>query len=219
MTDQRLARAAPRVRAFTRRGFTTGVASAWALAANSAVYGVIFGALAAQARFDLPVAAAMSALVYAGGAQVASLQIWANPIPFVAVWAATLAGDARYILRSASLRARRARASPARIYGTLFTLSDGGWALTLRRWQNGAIDGGFLLGTGVAQYPAWVGGTVLGHVLGNRIGSPAAYGLDFIFPAFFAAMAAGLWTKRSDVGPVVAGARAALLARRLLSGH
>src|SRR5262249_47273789 len=77
---------------------------------------------------------------------------------------------------------------------------------------------GFLLGTGVAQYPAWVGGTVLGHVLGNRIGSPAAYGLDFIFPAFFAAIAAGLWTKRSDVGPVVAGSCAALAAARPLCG-
>ena len=205
--------------AFTWRGVRSGLAAAGPMVAGSAIYGLIFGALAAQAGFDLLVAAAMSAIVYAGGAQVASLQIWANPIPLLAIWATTFAVNARYILQSASLRPWLNGAKPLRTYASLFTLSDAGWVLALRRWQTEPADGGFLFGTGVAQYLPWVGGTVAGHVVGNRIGSPETFGLDFIFPAFFAAMAAGMWRKRGDIGPIVVGAGAALLAERWIAGH
>jgi 4-azaleucine resistance transporter AzlC len=214
MRDQALMPSA----AFTWSGVRSGFVAAGAMAANSGVYGLIFGALAAQAGFDLAVAAAMSAIVYAGGAQVASLQIWTNPIPLLAVWATTFAVNARYILQSASLRPWLGRGKPLRTYASLFTLSDAGWALALRRWQTEPADGGFLFGTGAAQYLPWVLGTVVGHIAGNRIGSPETYGLDFIFPAFFAAMAAGMWRKRSDLGPIAVGAGAALLAERWIPG-
>jgi len=215
MRDQPLAQPA----AFTWSGVRAGVAAAGAMAANSLVYGIIFGALAAQAGFDLVVAAAMSAIVYAGGAQVASLQIWANPLPLVAVWATTFAVNARYILQSASLRPWLQGSKPGRTYASLFTLSDAGWALALRRWQSEPADGGFLFGTGAAQYLPWVAGTAAGHVVGNRIGSPETFGLDVAFAAFFAAMAAGMWRKKSDIGPIVVGAVAALLAERWIAGH
>lgn len=204
---------------FTWGGVRAGAAAAGAMAANSAVGGVIFGALSAQAGFDLAVAAAMSALVYAAGAQVASLQIWANPIPFAAVWATSFAVNARYILLSASLRPWLEGSPPARTYASLFALSDASWAMALHRWRSERPDGGFLFGTGIAQYFPWVCGTAAGHILGNRIGAPEAFGLDFIFPAFFAAMAAAMWKKRSDIGPVAVGAGAALLAERVVAGH
>lgn len=205
--------------AFTWGGVRKGAAAGGAMAANAAVYGVIFGALAAQAGFDLLVAAAMSALVYAGGAQVASLQIWASPIPLAAVWATSFAVNARYILQSASLRPWLRGSPPARTYASLFTLSDAGWAMSLHRWRSERPDAGFLFGTGVVQYLPWVGGTAAEHVLGNRIGSPESWGLDFIFPAFFAAMAAVMWKRRSELGPIVAGGGAALIAERFLAGH
>jgi 4-azaleucine resistance transporter AzlC len=202
----------------TWNGMRRGVAAAGAMAANSGVYGLIFGALAAQAGFDLLVAAAMSAIVYAGGAQVASLQIWANPIPLLAVWATTFAVNARYILQSASLRPWLGGGKPLPTYASLFALSDASWVLALKRWQTEPADGGFLFGAGAAQYLPWVGGTAAGHIVGNRIGSPELYGLDFIFPAFFAAMAAGMWKTRGDLGPIVVGAGTALLAERWLPG-
>lgn len=205
--------------AFTWAGVKRGVVAGGAMVAGSAVYGVIFGALAAQAGFDLLVATAMSALVYAGGAQVASLQIWANPIPFAAVWATSFAVNARYILQSASLRPWLRGGPPVRTYASLFTLSDAGWVLALHRWRSERPDAGFLFGTGAVQYLPWVGGTAAGHVLGNRIGAPETWGLDFIFPAFFAAMAAVMWKRRSDIGPIVVGAGAALVAERFVAGH
>jgi 4-azaleucine resistance transporter AzlC len=204
---------------FTFRGFRDGIGDSAVLAASSIVYGLIFGALAAQAGFDLLTAGTMSALVYAGGAQVACLQLWAAPLPVVAVLATTLAVNARYILLSAALRPWLARGRGIAIYGSLFTLSDGGWALSIRRWQSGPVDGAYLLGTGLAQYPLWLGATVIGHVIGNSIGSPEAWGLDFFVPAFFAAMAAGLWRRRRDLGPVLSAGIVAFVAVRLMPGH
>ncbi len=211
--------AAVRCATFTWGGVRRGVAAGSALVAGSLVYGVIFGALAAQAGFDLLVAAAMSALVYAGGAQVASLQIWANPIPLAAVWATSFAVNARYILQSASLRPWLRGGPPVRTYASLFTLSDAGWVMALHRWRSERPDAGFLFGTGAVQYLPWVGGTAAGHVIGNRIGAPEVWGLDFIFPAFFAAMAAVMWKRRSDLGPILVGAAAALVAERFVAGH
>ncbi len=203
---------------FTWSGVWRGMVAASGMSVNSVIYGMIFGALAVQAGFDIVVATVMSAIVYAGGAQVASLQIWANPIPFAAIWATSFAVNARYILQSASLRPHLGGTAPLKMYPSLFTLSDAGWALAMRLWRSEPADAGFLFGTGVAQYFPWVAGTALGHVIGNRIGSPETYGLDFIFAAFFAAMAAGLWRRKSDIGPIVVGAGAVLVAERFMPG-
>ena len=129
---------------FTWRGVQAGATAGVPLAANAGIYGIVFGALAAQTGIELVPAVVMSVIVCAGGAQVAILPIWANPIPFVAVWATTFAVNARYILQSASLRPWLSGTGPLPLYGTLFTLSDGSWALSIRRWQNAPIDGGFL---------------------------------------------------------------------------
>ena len=44
-----------------------------------------------------------------------------------------------------------------------------------------------LLGSTLAQYPAWVLGTIAGVLAGGVITDPGALGLDAIFPAFFLA--------------------------------
>ena len=62
-------------------------------------------------------------------------------------------------------------------------LVDASWALAIR--GGGRFDIEFLLGSTLAQYPAWVGGTVLGALAGGALGDPRSLGLDAIFPAFF----------------------------------
>jgi predicted branched-subunit amino acid permease len=62
-------------------------------------------------------------------------------------------------------------------------LVDASWALANR--GGGRFDIDFLLGSTLAQYPAWVGGTALGALAGGLVGNPRTLGLDAIFPAFF----------------------------------
>jgi predicted branched-subunit amino acid permease len=62
-------------------------------------------------------------------------------------------------------------------------LVDASWALANR--GGGRFDVEFLLGSTMAQYPAWVGGTIIGALAGGALGNPRSLGLDAIFPAFF----------------------------------
>jgi predicted branched-subunit amino acid permease len=63
---------------------------------------------------------------------------------------------------------------------------DASWALASR--GGGRFDRNLLLGATIAQYPAWVLGTVLGVLFGDAIGDPRDLGLNAIFPAFFLAL-------------------------------
>jgi predicted branched-subunit amino acid permease len=62
-------------------------------------------------------------------------------------------------------------------------LLDASWALA--NLGEGRFDTEFLIGCTMAQYPAWVLGTVLGVAARGMIANPDALGLDAIFPAFF----------------------------------
>ena len=43
-------------------------------------------------------------------------------------------------------------------------------------------------GVSTPQYAGWVLGTVVGVLIGSRLGDPNALGLDALFPAFFIAL-------------------------------
>jgi predicted branched-subunit amino acid permease len=127
----------------------------------------------------------MSTIVFAGSAQFAALAVLSAGGGAAAAIIAGMLLNLRFIpmgiaiapsLRSGPLgRALRGQA-----------LVDASWALANR--GGGRFDIEFLLGSTLAQYPAWVGGTVLGVLAGGHIGNPRSLGLDAIFPAFFLAL-------------------------------
>ena len=45
-----------------------------------------------------------------------------------------------------------------------------------------------MVGVSIPQYAGWVLGTVVGVLVGSRLGDPNALGLDALFPAFFIAL-------------------------------
>jgi predicted branched-subunit amino acid permease len=65
-------------------------------------------------------------------------------------------------------------------------LVDASWALANR--GDGRFDIQLLLGSTLAQYPAWVLGTIAGVLAGGVITDPRSLGLDAVFPAFFLAL-------------------------------
>jgi predicted branched-subunit amino acid permease len=80
-----------------------------------------------------------------------------------------------------SLQTRRAARA-----ATGQALVDASWAIAHR--GEGRYDIPYMIGATLVQYPAWVGGTVIGVLAGNVIGNPEDLGLDAIFPAFFLAL-------------------------------
>jgi 4-azaleucine resistance transporter AzlC len=164
-----------------RERVAAGVRAGMPYGATSLLLGLSFGVLARPLMG--PVATiVMSVIVFAGSAQFAALAVLSAGGGAAAAIVAGMLLNLRFVpmgiaiapsLRSGPLgRALRGQA-----------LVDASWALANR--GGGRFDIDFLLGSTLAQYPAWVGGTVLGVLAGGLIGNPKSLGLDAIFPAFF----------------------------------
>ena len=203
---------------FTTRGLLAGARGGVPLALSTAVGGAVFGAVARRTGLSPAEATLMSALVNAGSAQLVALELWDEPPPVLALALTTLIVNLRHVLMGATLRPWFAALPPAKAYGPLFWLSDETWALTVAERERGQRDAAFLLGSGLALYAAWVGSTAVGAVAGAAIRDPAAWGLDFAFPAVFASLLVVLYRGRGDVPPWAVAAAVAVAAERLLPG-
>jgi 4-azaleucine resistance transporter AzlC len=127
----------------------------------------------------------MSILVFSGAAQFGALAVLTAGGTTAAAIAAGILLNGRYaamgIALAPSLRGRAvSRAAFA------LTMVDSSWAAASRR--DGTFDPWYMVGVSVPQYVGWVSGTVLGVLVGPRLGSPSSLGLDALFPAFFLAL-------------------------------
>jgi 4-azaleucine resistance transporter AzlC len=194
-------------------GLLAGMRRSLPLAVSDAAYGVVFGVLARQAGLSLPEATLMSALVYAGSAQFVALGLWAGAVPVISLGLSTLLVNLRYLLMGSTMAPRLADVPPLRKYASLFLLTDESWALSLAEFERGKGCYGFLVGSGLLLYCAWVGGTVAGRLAGALVPNPSTLGLDFAFTALFAALLAGRYRGRRDLTPwAVAGCTALVTA-------
>jgi 4-azaleucine resistance transporter AzlC len=203
---------------FTLAGVREGALASLILAPTVIVFGLAFGVLAAATGLSTLEAMFMSAWVNAGSAQMATLQVWADPLPLLTVCLTTLAMNARYVLLGASLRPWLPNTPAYQTYPALFVLGDGNWALSLRRFQQGGADAGFLFGSGFMMWLCWLGATIGGHLFGQWLGDPKRLGLDFFLAAFFATVAVAFFKRREDALPFCIGVAVAIVVERLIAG-
>jgi 4-azaleucine resistance transporter AzlC len=161
------------VRAGLRAGLPYGAASL--------LLGLSFGVLA-RPVMGPAATIVMSVVVFAGSAQFAALAVLSAGGGAAAAIAAGMLLNLRFVPMGIAI-------APSLQVGRLGralrgqALVDASWALANR--GGGRFDVEFLLGSTMAQYPAWVGGTVIGALAAGALGNPRSLGLDAIFPAFF----------------------------------
>lgn len=206
----------------TRRSFaasfSVGVTSIWVMAPSIVLFGVVFGVMASTVHLSLLEAAVFSGSVYAGGAQMASLQGWAYPVPLLFVCLTTAAVNSRYVLMGASLRSHLAHRPAPVVYGTLFFLVDATWILAMRDRDKGFDLVGYLLGGGFVIWLVWITATMAGHAFGELLGDPRRFGLDFMIAAFFGTAGVSFWRHSKRLGPLIVSVAAAVLVQRLVPG-
>ena len=173
---------------FTLPGALQGARQSLPLVFGVFSYGAVFGMLSRQAGLSLGDAALMSGLVFAGAAQFVALGLWITPLPMVAIVLTTLVVNLRYLLMGAALRPWFSELSSPKVYGSVFFMGDESWAMAMREFTAGGSNGAFMLGSGAAQFIAWLSATVMGYALGTVIEDPARWGLDFIFVATIIAL-------------------------------
>jgi predicted branched-subunit amino acid permease len=187
-----------------RAGLKAGVG--FALAAF--VLGVSFGVLAEPIMG--PVApVVMSAVLFAGASQFGATAVLAAGGDALTAIAAGTMLNARFLPMGVAA-ATALHGSPLRRAVEGQAVVDASWALAVQ--GDGRFDRELMIGATIPQYPAWVGGTLIGVLGGSALGDPATLGLDAIFPAFFVGLlAAELSRPRALAAALLGGAIALAL--------
>ncbi len=171
--------------AIRRTSFRAGVRAGLPFAAAGFLVSLSFGVLARDAGFSIVAAIAMSAIVFAGSAQFASVSILAAGGGLGAAVAAAALMNSRFLPMGIAL-GPSLPGSAAKRAAQGQTVVDASWAMANR--GDGTFDRWFLFGSTAPQYVTWVLGTAAGALGGDFIGDPHKFGLDAIYPAFFLAL-------------------------------
>lgn len=189
----------------TERSFRHGVREGLPFAGASGVLALSFGVVATDAGFPALAAVVMSAVVFAGSAQFASVGILAAGGGLGAATVAAALMNSRFVPMGFALgpslhggRARRALEGQVTV--------DSSWAMAAR--GDGRFDRPYLFGHTAIQYLAWVLGTGLGVVVPAL--DARALGLDAVFPAFFLGILRAELSSRLRVSVALAGGAIAL---------
>lgn len=207
----------------TWRGFLHGARLLLPILPGLIVYALAFGTAAANRGLSFNEAVAMSAIVYAGAAQMLSLELWREAwtltgLLTVALVTATV--NARFVLMGASIQPWMKGSPRLPAAFGLFFLVDASWLLATRYREDGGRDLGVLFGAGVLSWVAWTIFTIPGYLAGTLIPEPRRFGLDLVMPVFFAAMAVPLWRGlRVSVPPWAAAAVVAVIVQALVPGY
>ena len=173
------------------------------LALGPLLFSISFGLLAEGAGMGATAAVMFSATTFAGSAQFAAVSVLgAGGSVAAAVTAAALL-NARYAPMSVA-------AAPV-FHGPWWRRLLEAQMIVDESWALGGRGGRFrreiLVGAGLLLYPLWIGGTAVGTLVGDRLGTPRDYGLDGAFAALFLGLALPtLRTRRAQEAAVLAAA-------------
>lgn len=203
--------------------FFSGVRACLLVGTAGMIFGFTFGILAHLKGLSMMHTTLMSAVVYAGAAQMVSLTLWhVQHLPVVALMATTFVVCLRFLLMSITLRPHFVGVPWWKVYFGLLFLVDESWAITLLRARQSKVSNTYIfayfVGTAITFYFMWLMGTVLGYWGGYWIHNPQVLGIDFAFTAIFLALLVGMWRGRHDVLPWFVTAVVAMVACHYLRG-
>lgn len=173
----------------------------------ASTYGAAFGILAIQSGFSVSQSLSMSALVFAGSAQLIALDQF---IAGAGAGAAILAGAAlnmRMLLVTASMRPTLAGRPWWQIMAGVYLATDASVALIQAAKDRGMqANYWHQFGGNASLLLVWILATSGGALLSYGIPTPEQFGLDFAIIAVFIALLPGLWRGRSDLWPWIVAA-------------
>ncbi|MFP5218522.1 MAG: AzlC family ABC transporter permease [Actinomycetes bacterium] len=187
------------------RTFRDGARAGLPYAGASGVLALSFGVVATDVGVPAVAAIVMSAVVFAGSAQFASIGILAAGGGVGAAAAAAALMNSRFVPMGfavgPSLRGSRVRRA---LEGQVMV--DSSWAMAAN--GDGTFDRRYMFGHTAVQYVGWVLGTTLGVVAPSM--DARTFGLDAVFPAFFLTILGGEVRDRLRLGVALAGGAIAL---------
>jgi len=186
-------------------------------------FGIGFGVAAAQKGLSPLETTFMSFTVFAGTSQMVALDLWARPLPLVALFITVFVANLRYFVMGAALQPHMQHLpwylQPLAWHVTV----DQNWAVNIAEYQRGKGDFARFLGGGLSMSLIWTGSCLLGGLAASGpLSDPALVkrlGLDFVGVAVFVVVAASLFRGKRDLAPWAVAIAAALGAKWLFAGN
>ncbi len=203
-------------------GFLCGIKESISVSLAGGLFGFVFGILALSYGLTGSQTVAMSAIVYAGTAQVVSLGVLMQPyFSIISLLIMTFAISSRYFLMGVSIRALVDKVTMKSLLISLFTLMDENWALTMLKARHHFSPKylyGYFFGSGLLAYAVWVLCTIIGVIFSGYVHHPQEIGLDFVFTALFLALLVGSWRGKQELLPWVISFILSIVFKRFLPG-
>lgn len=185
-----------------RSPFLRGVAEGLPFIVIMVPFGALFGVLAAESGLPLAQIMGFSVVVIAGAAQFTALQLMNDGVPAAIVVLSAVAVNLRMVMYSASMAPHLGGAPLWQRALIGYLLVDQTYALSAQKYEDRpdwhvADKVRYFAGTALPVFPAWVGATWAGAVLGAQI--PDSWQLDFAMPLAFMALVGPMLKTRAHV--------------------
>jgi predicted branched-subunit amino acid permease len=170
----------------------------------------VYAVLAREAGLSLLETQALSALVFAGSAQVSAVGLFGSGAAALGIVSTTFLLNVRHVLYGLSLGRRTPLSRRQRPVAAYF-LTDEAFGVVA---ASGERTFAFLLGAELSLVAMWHCATLGGAIAGSAITDPAELGIDLVFPLAFLALLVPLVRTRVELLVAVASGTIAYAAAR-----
>lgn len=192
--------------------FWAGVKAELPLLIGVIPFGMIYGALAINARLPVAVAQSMSAIVFAGSAQFIATQLFGLATPALVIILTIAVVNLRHALYSASVGPYLKSLSPLWKAILAYLLTDEAYAVAITHLNADTPPVNkhwFFLGAGLGLWTSWQTSTAAGIFLGAVV--PQTWSLDFTLALTFIALMVPAIKDRPALGSALSAGLTAVL--------
>jgi predicted branched-subunit amino acid permease len=185
-------------------------------AAGLGAWGLVTGVAMTKSGLGLPLALAMTLLVYAGSAQLTALPLLVAGAPVWLIAATAFCVNLRFVIFSVQWRRLLGGLPRRQRIGLAYLATDNMLALSTARFRDQPPDAtqvAYFVGGGAVNWAAWQASSIAGILLGEAI--PPAWGLQFAGTLSLLAVACALVRDRLAVACAAVAAAVALAAQPL----
>ena len=190
--------------------FRRGAAEMSGISLGVAAWGLVTGVAMIKSGLSLPVALAMSLLVFAGSAQLTALPLIVSGAPIWVVWATAICVNLRFVIQSAIWRPYLAHLPLRQRALMSYVAADLNYVLFMKRFPvpkpaPGQVE--YFWGGSLMNYGAWHGMSLIGILFASAI--PTEWGFGFAGVLALAGLACSMLIDRTTwVAAGVAGCAA-----------
>lgn len=198
-----------------KKSFSDGVRSISPILLGVVPFSLISGMAAVNAGLPEFHSFIMSIIVFAGAAQLATVQLMGQNAPAFIIIMTGLIINLRFVMYSASIAPHFHGASTPAKAGMAYILTDQAYAVSITRYSKDEKINKiyYYLGAALPMWIIWQIGTVCGIILGAQV--PKSWSLDFAIPLTFMVLLVPLLKDKPSVGAALVSGFTALAAHPL----